>query len=416
MKQIIVISGQTPYRMDTSTKLTLEHSEHVTPVTVKNSSAISIYLYATVFSSLCVILGLIWDICWHMSIGRDGLFSPPHLIIYLGAIVSGLFSGYEILRITFWGSLAEKARSVKIWSFFYTSLGALFCVWGALAMLTSAPFDDWWHNAYGLDITILSPPHTVLIIGILAVQFGAMISVISLSNQTIALKKETRNQILYWLFILSAGFLLTMWFTLLSEELTDRRSHRISYYITAATIFPIFLFAFSKAVKGKWTLTLISAVYSAVLLLTLWIIPLFPAEPKLGPILHHIDHYQGFAFPLLLIIPCLILDLLRNRYPNLGFWQQTILGGTVFLVVFSLIQWHFAAFLLESPLSRNWFFGSHYWYFGSSPNWEFRYKFNPNDAEGIVELAKGFGKAWAYCLISTAIGLKWGAWMHKIQR
>lgn len=383
--------------------------------TLSNRTKIPVYLYATVFSSLCVILGLIWDISWHMSIGRDGLFSPPHLIIYLGAIVSGVFSGYEILRITFWGTTQEKAKSVKIWNFFYASLGAVFCVWGALAMLTSAPFDDWWHNAYGLDITILSPPHTVLIIGILAVQFGAMISVISLSNQT-AHEKIIHNQVLYSLFILSAGFLLTMWYTLLSEELTDRRSHQSSFYITAATIFPIFLFAFSKAVKGKWTLTLISAVYSAVLLLTLWIIPLFPAEPKLGPILHHIDHYQGFAFPLLLIIPCFVLDLLRNRFPDQGFWKQTLIGSSVFLAVFFLVQWHFSAFLLESPLSRNWFFGSHYWYFGSSPNWEFRYKFNPDSALSGIELAKGLGKAWIFSLISTAIGLKWGTWMHKIQR
>ncbi len=28
-------------------------------------------------------------------------------------------------------------------------------------MITSAPFDDWWHNAYGLDVKILSPPHVV---------------------------------------------------------------------------------------------------------------------------------------------------------------------------------------------------------------------------------------------------------------
>ena len=35
-------------------------------------------------------------------------------------------------------------------------------------MLTSAPFDNWWHNAYGLDVKIVSPPHTLLILGIRA--------------------------------------------------------------------------------------------------------------------------------------------------------------------------------------------------------------------------------------------------------
>ena len=29
-------------------------------------------------------------------------------------------------------------------------------------MIVSAPFDNWWHNAYGLDVRIISHPHMVL--------------------------------------------------------------------------------------------------------------------------------------------------------------------------------------------------------------------------------------------------------------
>lgn len=61
---------------------------------------IPVYIYAVVFSSFCVIMGLLWDIMWHMSIGRDGLLAPPHVVIYIGAIVSGLFSAYQILSMT----------------------------------------------------------------------------------------------------------------------------------------------------------------------------------------------------------------------------------------------------------------------------------------------------------------------------
>ena len=107
------------------------------------------YVYAVAFSSFFVIVGVIWDISWHISIGRDGLFSAPHLAIYLGAVVAGCFSGYQVLKTTFVGTATEKAHSVRFWGIFYSSLGALFCIWGAFAMLTSAPFDDWWHNTYG---------------------------------------------------------------------------------------------------------------------------------------------------------------------------------------------------------------------------------------------------------------------------
>jgi hypothetical protein len=396
-------------------------TEHLPPAQA-TSLGIPTYVYAVVFSSLCVITGLIWDICWHISIGRDGLFSPPHLVIYLGAVVSGIFSGYEVLRNTFAGSSAEKSRRVKIWGYFYSSLGALFCIWGALAMLTSAPFDDWWHNTYGLDVTILSPPHTVLALGIIGVQFGAIVSVLAIKNQTDYLfqgtleTKKLRQRVLFGLFILSAGFLLTMWFTLLSEEIDRMASHTASYYQVSAVAFPFLLLAFGRGFSGRWTISWVTAVYTLIMLLTLWIIPLFPAEPKLGPILHHIDHYNGFKFPLLLIIPALALDYTRNHFAYWNDWKLAALLGFVFLLVFFVVQWLFGAFLLESPYARNWFFGSHYWYFGSDPDWEYRYKFAPWDMQTNAQLAQGLGIALLLSIISTRIGLVWGRWMQKIQR
>ncbi|WP_229208927.1 hypothetical protein [Dyadobacter luticola] len=391
-------------------------------VAIEESPGIPVYIYATVFASFCVITGLIWDICWHLSIGRDGLLSPPHLVIYLGAVVSGLFSGYEILRKTFWGSAQEKAKSVKIWGFFYSSLGSLFCVWGALSMLTSAPFDDWWHNTYGLDVTILSPPHTVLILGIIGIQFGAMISVIAVKNQIRFFRNihfnnhKNLDKVLFWLFALSAGFLLTIWYTLISEELGRMRTHRSSFYIFAGAAFPILMMAVGKAVSHKWATTAVAAVYTVLMLGTLWIIPLFPAEPKLGPILNHFDHYQGFQFPLLLIIPAIVIDLLRNRFAYLNDWKLTPIFACAFLLVFFVVQWYFGAFLMESPYARNWIFGSHYWYFGNSPDWQYRYKFGPWMVESTPDLLKGLGIALIATLISTRIGLAWGNWMYKIQR
>jgi hypothetical protein len=128
-------------------------------------------------------MGLLWDIMWHMSIGRDGLLAPPHVVIYVGALVSGLFSAYQILNMTIRRNHPGRAEAVPFWGVFYGPLGAMFSVWGALAMLTSAPFDDWWHNTYGLDVQILTPPHTILAIGIMTLQFGAMVGVLSLQNR-----------------------------------------------------------------------------------------------------------------------------------------------------------------------------------------------------------------------------------------
>src|SRR5262250_1602878 len=116
------------------------------------------YLSGVTVASTCVIVGLLWDISWHRTIGRDAFLTPAHLAIYMGAVIAGFSCGALALKTTFAGSPEERATSVKFWGF-RAPLGAWVCIWGSFAMLTSAPFDDWWHNSYGLDVKILSPPH-----------------------------------------------------------------------------------------------------------------------------------------------------------------------------------------------------------------------------------------------------------------
>src|ERR1700754_3307194 len=146
-------------------------------------SSIPVYIYAVSLASLLTIVGILWDISWHRSIGRDKFLSPPHILIYLGAIFAGLFSGLQVLWNSFYRKEASKATMIRVWGIFYSSLGSLFCIWGAIAMLTSAPFDDWWHSAYGLDVKILSPPHTLLALGIAAIQTGAMLMALAWQNR-----------------------------------------------------------------------------------------------------------------------------------------------------------------------------------------------------------------------------------------
>jgi hypothetical protein len=377
------------------------------------------YVYAVVFASLCVVIGLIWDICWHKSIGRDGLLSPPHLVVYLGAVVSGLFSGYEVLRVSFWGNASEKAERVKIWGIFYSSLGALFCIWGALTMLTSAPFDDWWHNTYGLDVTILSPPHSVLAMGIGVLQFGAIVGVLAQQNKTTALsmadatKRAARLRIM---FILSAGLMMVMQYTLLSEQLDRWNSHHSLFYKIAGAAFPVFLAAYARAMPGRWTLSAIAGVYMLTMCVLLWVIPIFPAEPKLGPILYHSDHYQAFQFPIMLIAPALVMDMLFQRFSSLKISRLALIMGIGFIVPMVIVQWYFGGFLHESPLAQNWVFGSHYWYFGADPNWEYRNKFAPWSLQTIPDFLIGILWATAFSIASAYIGLIWGKWMNRIQR
>jgi hypothetical protein len=146
------------------------------------ATALSWPIYAVLFASTSVVLGVTWDISWHRTIGRDTFWTPAHLAIYLGGVVSGLTCAWLALRTTFAGQAEDRAATVRFWGF-RAPFGAWVSIWGAIAMLTSAPFDDWWHNAYGLDVKIISPPHMVLAAGIGAIQAGAMLMALASQNR-----------------------------------------------------------------------------------------------------------------------------------------------------------------------------------------------------------------------------------------
>jgi hypothetical protein len=154
------------------------------------------YLWASIIGVTSAMVGVEWDISWHRSIGRDTFWTPPHMAIYLCGVIAGISSAYLILATTF-GKLPQvRAASVRMWGF-YGPLGAFITAWGGVAMLVSAPFDNWWHNAYGLDVKILSPPHTVLAAGVIGIELGALILVLGYMNRADGEEKRRLN----WLFL-----------------------------------------------------------------------------------------------------------------------------------------------------------------------------------------------------------------------
>src|SRR5437868_8222137 len=72
---------------------------------------------AVVFAAACVMIGVYWDISWHMSIGRDSFWTPAHLLIQAGGLIAGLSSGYVALKTTFRGTQAERDAGVSFWGF-----------------------------------------------------------------------------------------------------------------------------------------------------------------------------------------------------------------------------------------------------------------------------------------------------------
>src|SRR6478735_8365989 len=102
------------------------------------------FVWCAVVAVTSAMVGGHWDISWHRSIGRDSFWTAPHMAIQLCGVLGGGAAGYLILTTTFGRDDRAKQSAVKLWGF-QGPLGAFVLAWGGIAMITSAPFDDWWH-------------------------------------------------------------------------------------------------------------------------------------------------------------------------------------------------------------------------------------------------------------------------------
>jgi len=371
------------------------------------STAVPWAIYAVLFASTSVVLGVIWDISWHRTIGRDTFWTPAHMGIYLGGVVSGLTCAWLALHTTFAGSPEDRATAVRFWGF-RAPFGAWVSIWGAIAMLTSAPFDDWWHNAYGLDVKIISPPHMVLAAGIGAIQAGAMLMALASQNRAGGARRELNR-----LFLLGAGLLVLLAATVATEYIQRWDMHQSLFYQVSAGVFVFFLVSAARASRTTWPATTVALVYAAFSVFMLWLLPLFPGQPLLGPIFVPIDRFVPPDFPLLLVVPAMVIDLVMRRVAP-GRWRDWGLAAAlavVFVATFLAVQWPFADFLV-SPWARNDFFGSHRMDYGVPPQIQARwYQLNPPD-----NLAIGLVIAVAVGFVSARLGLWWGNWMSRVRR
>ena len=373
-------------------------------------------LYAVVLASTCIVVGLIWDISWHRTVGRDTFWTLAHVLEQAAAVIAGLSCGFLVLRTTFAGTAEEKAGAVRFWRFFYGPLGAWVCIWGTLMMITSAPFDNWWHNAYGLDVKIISPPHMILAWGMIGIQIGAMLMTLSAQNRA-----SPEDQTLYsMMHAYAAGILITMVATVIQEDASvGNQMHGSKFYgITAWTI-PLFLIGLSRASKLRWPATTITAIYSGIVLAMSWTLQLFPATPKLAPIYNPVTHMVPPAFPLLIIVPAVAVDLLMRRFGSERDWRLSVAIGGTWVVVMVAVHWYWADFLL-SPAARNFFIGADQWSYNARlGDWRYRFWSLNVDASGKwnpTRFAEGVGFAVILSIVASRISLFLGSGMAKVKR
>ena len=373
------------------------------------SAAIPWHIWACVAATASITLGVYWDISWHITIGRDTFWTPAHLLIQAGALLAALPSAYIIFRTTLVHDSEFAATSVRVLGF-RGPLGAFICAWGGAAMLLSAPFDDWWHKAYGLDVKIVSPPHTLLAIGFEAIILGSAVFILRERNQTTG----ALDQRLQYLFLFVGGSLLAL--TMMGRfAYTDRsQMHGAAFYLAVSIGPPLWMEATGHATGRRWARTVIASIYTASFLLGLWAFPLFPGEPRIGPVYQHVTHMVSLGFPVLIVAPALALDLLAPKMSRLGRWRRALVAGLVFVSALLAVQWPWADFLM-SAASRNWIFGTQQIpYLVPSSDALVRNVFELQASRSEFLFKMGF--ALVAAMLSSRVGTVWGTWMRRVCR
>jgi hypothetical protein len=373
------------------------------------------YIWAGALAVTSASIGGQWDVSWHRSIGRDTFWTPAHMAIYACGVIAAIVGLYLVLSATFGRSAyAAYLREISVNVFgLRAPLGVFVAGWGGVAMLTSAPFDNWWHNAYGLDVKIISPPHALLILGIRAIDVGMLLLILAAMNRASdagdANFKTLRGLVLYL-----GGLMLGGQMFFIMEYTWDVMLHRAIAYICLAIAVPLVLAMTSQASRFRWAATTVSAIYIASLIAFILILPLFPAQPKLGPVFYPVMHFVPPKFPILLIAPALALDLFWQRTQSWRLWQIALVSGVIFVAVIFVVEWPFASFLM-SHASENRFFGTIYFdYLSRAQGYDRMRRFFHPDTGMTLWL----GLLWAslYAAISTLLGLVFGRWMRGVQR
>ena len=113
------------------------------------------------------VLSTNWDIVEHIRGAVDRFWYPPHFGIYFSILVAMLVScGGVILVLQSSGGVGEKLRH---------HAALLTLTLANIISFTGAPFDAWWHQTYGIDLTAWSPPHLHLIVGFVLVMVSCSV-------------------------------------------------------------------------------------------------------------------------------------------------------------------------------------------------------------------------------------------------
>jgi len=159
--------------MSTVSTVTLERSTVARLTSVEPLRLYRVAIWTLLVAKIVAGWGVQWDIQWHLLIGRDTFWIPPHVMTYAGVAAAVLIS-FGVLAFDTGRRLVtgrEPAGSTRVLGLTGT-LGFHLAAWAIALTVLAAPIDDLWHRLFGLDVTLWSPPHLLGLFGAAANTFA----------------------------------------------------------------------------------------------------------------------------------------------------------------------------------------------------------------------------------------------------
>ena len=280
-----------------------------------------IYLLISIGVSL-QISGSNWDIVWHGVGNVETFFTPPHSVIYsgvvlaIGSVIGGTIQAAFRIRQqkndATWFVLLSVPSSLPL----SLKIAAIGCI----LQLTAGPFDFLWHSLFGFD-GLLSPPHSVLAVGMLTTALGALIGIYGhYSNHSSRINNASSLSSLFSKLSLIVGFAvflmvavgMVLMFTLpfSKGQYFDFNPNPLAALVAASVSIPFILgicLFIAARISSSPTSNRIPFIFTSIVAVIMTIQSITTITS---------NSYFAWLFPvyLLNIIPALVADILIFRY------------------------------------------------------------------------------------------------------
>jgi len=221
-------------------------------------------LFAVALFKLLNFFGGNWDIQWHVAIGRDSLWIPPHLMVVTAFIAGLVIVVSVILYETSLVRSGYKLQNTVRLGAFQASPAMMGVCLGYVGALLSGGLDELWHRTFGIDATLWSPPHLCIMASTLFVDFSLLIG-IATSARRLGMEFEWRSPLLWGVALIGAYTFESVNFQMSEGFIAGYRAGGVGlmgllYPILVGALFPLPLLLSIKIARRFWVAALIVAL------------------------------------------------------------------------------------------------------------------------------------------------------------